>query len=387
VAGRRFAVLLVLRSLAGRRTQSLLVAGSIALAVSVVATLLCLSVDVQRKLTEQLAEFGANVAFVPAGDRATFPASEGDKLAAELPMGSVVSPLLYLRAEIDTGARRPLPIVPVGTEPGTIAQVVRYRLRGRALPEADVPPSGSLPALAGSRLARDAGLSATGGTVPLIVGERRTKASIVGVITTGDSEEDQLFVPLLALEALSGLVGRRSALVARIPGRPEDVARAVRGLHPRAAGASIEVKLLRRIAATAAAALAKVRGLLALLSLVAIAASLLSAGTVLMEQAIERRGEIGLMMSLGASRREVASLMLTEAASLGVYGGLGGSVLGVGVADLLERVVFRSPLALPALVPPTAVLLGLLLALVAAALPLRASLAALPGVALKEDRP
>jgi putative ABC transport system permease protein len=210
---------------------------------------------------------------------------------------------------------------------------------------------------------------------------------VVGVITTGESEEDELFVPLPALEALSGLVGRRSALVARVPGRPEDVARATTGLRPRAAAASIEVKLLRRVAATAAAALAKVRGLLAILSLVTIVASLLSAGTVLMEQAIERRAEIGLMMSLGASRREVASFMLAEAASLGICGGLAGSLLGVGVADLLERVVFRSPLALPTLVPPTAVLLGLLLAVASAALPLRASLAVLPAVALKEDRP
>ena len=150
--------------------------------------------------------------------------------------------------------------------------------------------------------------------------------------------------------------------------------------------ATIEVKLLRRIAATAAAALAKVRALLTILSLVTIVASLLSAGTVLMEQAIERRSEIGLIVSLGASRRSVASLMLLEALSLGFCEGLAGSILGVGVADILERVVFRSALALPALVPPTAVLLGLLLAVASAALPLRASLAVLPAVALKEGR-
>ena len=386
---RGFPLLLVLRSLVGRRTQSLLVAGSIALAASVVATLLCLSIDVQRKVTEQLAEFGANAAFVPAGDRATFPASEGEKLAAQLPAASVVSPLLYARAEIETFDRKRTAVLVVGADPGTIPKVVKYHLNGQPLPQSGTLPSGKLPALAGSRLARDAGLTPTEQphAVSLIVADRRVEMQIVGVITTGEGEDDQLLVPVHALEALSGLQGRRSAFLVHVPGRPEEVERAVAELRPRFAMAGIEAKLLRRVAATAAAALAKIRGLLTILSLVVVVASLLSAGTVLMEQAIERRGEVGLMISLGATHREVTSLMLSEAGGLGLCGGLAGSLLGVAIADLLERIVFRSSLTLPALVPPTVILLGVLLAAAAAVLPLRASLVVAPALALKEDRP
>lgn len=386
---RGFSLLLVLRSLAGRRTQSLLVAGSIALAASVVATLLCLSIDVQKKVTEQLAEFGANVAFVPAGDLATFPASEGEKLAAGLPPGSVASPLLYARAELEIPSGKRIPVLVVGADPGTIPRVVRYRVSGQPLPQSGALSSGKLPALIGSRLAAEAGFASTlqSRVVSLIAGNRRAEAEIVGVITTGESEDDQLLVPVPALEALSGLPGRRSAFLVHVPGRPEEVQRAVAGLRPRIAAAGIETKLLRRVAATAAAALAKIRGLLTILSLVVVVASLLCAGTVLMEQGIERRGEVGLMISLGASHREVASLMLSEAGGLGLCGGLAGSLLGVATADLLERLVFRSSLTLPTLVLPTVVLLGVLLAAGAAVLPLRASLAVAPAVALKEDRP
>jgi putative ABC transport system permease protein len=389
VPARGFSLLLVLRSLAGRRTQSLLVACSIALAATVVAALLCLSIDVQRKVTEQLAEFGANAAFVPAGDLATFSASDGEKLAAGLPAASVVSPLLYARAEIETTDRKRTPVLVVGADPGTIPKVVKYRLSGQPLPQSGTLPSGKLPALVGSRLAADAGLAPTGQphAVSLIVGDRRAEAEIVGVITTGESEDDQLLVPVAALEALSGLEGRRSAFLVRVPGRPEEVEHTIAGLRTRFAAAGIEAKLLRRVAATAAAALAKIRGLLTILSVVVVIASLLSAGTVLMEQAIERQGEVGLMISLGASHREVASLMLSEAGGLGLCGGLAGSLLGVATADVLERLVFRSPLTLPALVPPTVVLLGVLLAVAAAFLPLRASLAVAPAIALKEDRP
>lgn len=387
MATRRFSRLLVLRSLAGRRTQSLLVGGSLALAIAVVTTLLCLSIDVERKVTLQLAEFGANVALVPGGDRATFPGSEADKLSVALPPGSVVSPLLYERVEVGTADRATIPTLAVGVDPGTMAKVISFRLQGQPLPESGALAPGRLPILVGGRLAKRMGLAGAPSSAYLTSGGRRTEADVLGVVSTGESEEDQVFVALPGLEALSGLTGRRSAVLVRVPGRPEDVTQAVAALGPRAASVGIEAKLVRRVAATAAAALAKIRGLLTILSVVVVAASLLSAGTVLMEQAIERRGEVGLKRSLGASNREVALGMLAEAAILGLGGGLVGSLIGIGVADLLERLVFGSPLALPALVPAAAVLLGLLLAVLAAALPLRASLAVLPAVALREDRP
>lgn len=388
MSARHFSLRIVLRSLAGRRIQSLLVAGSIALATSVIAALLCLSIDVQRKVTEQLAEFGANVALVPAGDLTTFLATDGETLAGGLPPGSVSSAVLYSRVEIETAPRIVISVVAVGAEPATMANVMRYRLTGQPLPESGALPSGKLPTVVGARLARRASFAPTGPPwiIAVIVGGRRVDAEVTAVLTTGESEDDQIFVPIPALEALTGLSGRRSALLVQVPGRPEAVARAVSALQARAASVGIDAKILRRIAATGAAALGKIRGLLAILSLVVVAASLLSAGTVLMEQAIERRGEVGLMKSLGATNREVASLVLVEAGLLGLGGGVAGSLGGVGIADLLERVVFGSPLTLPAIVPPLAVLLGLVLTGAAVALPLRASLAVLPAVALREDR-
>lgn len=387
MAARSFLLRLVLRSLAGRRTQSLLVLGSIALATSVVATLLYLSIDVQRKVTAQLAEFGANVALVPAGERTTILAAEASTVADGLPPGSVASPILYQRVDIPT--LKDTSVLAVGVDPATISQVLKYRVAGRPLPEAGTLPSGRIPALAGGRLAQRAGFAST--TAPRLVSlrvhDRTVDVEVVGLVSTGGSEEDQLFLPLSALEEISGLTGRRSALLVRVPGRPEDVARAVAALGSRAASSGVEAKLLRRVAAAAGAALAKIRSLLAILSAVVVVASLLSAGTVLTQQAIERRAEVGLMKSLGAAERAVATLMVAEAGVLGLCGGLVGASLGFGVADVLERAVFDSPLSLPVVLPLVAVLLGLLLAMAAVAIPLRSSLAVLPAIALREDLP
>jgi putative ABC transport system permease protein len=386
MASWRFALRVIGRSLAGRRVQSLLVAGSIAVAAAVVATLLCLSIDVQRKVTAQLAEFGANVAFVPAGSGATFAAADAEALGARLPLGSARCSVLYERASL--AGPPPVPLLVAGVDPLTFGQVLTHRLSGQPLPAAPRLADGRIAALAGGRLARRLNLTAGRASVlALRVQGQPYEVEVIGVLSTGGGEEDQLFVPLPALEAMTGLAGRRSAMLARVPGPPEEVARATAALDSAAAASGISVKLVRRVAAAAGAALGRVRGLLAVLSLVVIAASLLSAGTVLMEQWVERRAEVGLARSMGARAAEVATLALAEVAVLGVAGGLLGAVVGVGAADLLERVVFGRPLSLPVIVLPATVLLAVLLALAAVALPLRSALAIPPALALKEDRP
>jgi putative ABC transport system permease protein len=386
MASWRFALRIVGRSLAGRHVQSLLVAGSITVAAAVVATLLCLSIDVQRKVTAQLAEFGANVAFVPAGSGATFAATDADALGERLPAGSARSSVLYERATL--AGTPPRPLLVTGVDPLTFGGVLTYRLTGQPLPAAPRLADGRIAALAGGRLARRLNVSAGRASALLLSVRAQTyEVEVIGVLSTGGGEEDHLFVPLPALEAMVGLAGRRSAMLARVPGRPEEVARAAAALDSAAAASGISVKLVRRVAAAAGAALGRVRGLLAVLSIVAIAASLLSAGTVLMEQWVERRAEVGLARSMGARAADVATLALAEVGALGVAGGLLGAAVGAVAADVLERVVFGRPLSLPAIVLPATVLLAVLLAVAAVALPLRGALAIPPALALKEDRP
>ena len=61
------------------------------------------------------------------------------------------------------------------------------------------------------------------------------------------------------------------------------------------------------------------------------------AGTIL-----ERRNEVGLMKSLGASNATVASLFLTEAGLLALAGALIGFLAGAVLAHRVGQTVFRS---------------------------------------------
>lgn len=69
---------------------------------------------------------------------------------------------------------------------------------------------------------------------------------------------------------------------------------------------------------------------------------------------LERRGEIGLRRSLGATRAQIRSQFLTEALLLSALGGVGGLFLGIAVTTIYATVQ-----GWPAIVPPWAMGLGL----------------------------
>ncbi|MFM2152607.1 MAG: hypothetical protein RL199_1042 [Pseudomonadota bacterium] len=111
-------------------------------------------------------------------------------------------------------------------------------------------------------------------------------------------------------------------------------------------------------------------------------------------QVRERRREIGLMRALGASRRDVLVLLLSEAAIVGLGGGLAGVLAGLTAVRVVDLVALTWLPDFPYkpetffLVTPGAVLGGLALATAAAmggALgPARTASASDPSVALTE---
>ena len=200
---------------------------------------------------------------------------------------------------------------------------------------------------------------------------------------SGTSDEEALWLPLAVAQDLAGEPGRVSLVQARVEGRGSDaVERAAERL---ARGGGMDVLPLRALSATEQGLLDRMRRLMLLVTLAALAAGALSAYGTLTDLALERKREIALLKAVGAPRRRIIGRFLAESAAIGLVGGLLGWLIGAAFALFIGREVFHATLTLQPGVPPVVVALAMLTALVAAAGPIRLALAVEPARALRED--
>jgi len=250
-------------------------------------------------------------------------------------------------------------------------------------------------AMVGAGLARRMGWQ-IGDEITATVEDRAARFRIVGLVSTGGYEEDQVFAALPAAQALLGLSRgadrvQISALVE--PGsnlRPD-----LRGLDPSEMtpeqyatwycspimGAVItqikevlpntDVRPIRQISQAEVDFLGKVGLLMTLLTVTALSGSALAVMTAMTASVMERRAEIGLMKAIGADDGHIVLIFLSEAALIGLAGGVAGYGLGLGLAQGLARTVFSVSGAVPPVVLPITLLLALAVALLGSAVPVR----------------
>jgi putative ABC transport system permease protein len=131
--------------------------------------------------------------------------------------------------------------------------------------------------------------------------------------------------------------------------------------------------------------LGMVQGLMLMVTLVALFASALGVMTTMTSSVIERRKEIGLMKAVGAERRKIVALFLSEAAIIGALGGAAGFVAGLVLAQVIGISVFATPIGLHALVLPAVMGLAVAVALLASLLPVRRAMGVEPAVVLRGE--
>ncbi|AEF96615.1 ABC transporter permease [Methanotorris igneus] len=73
-------------------------------------------------------------------------------------------------------------------------------------------------------------------------------------------------------------------------------------------------------------------------------------GNVMLMSTIERTKEIGVMKSIGASKRDIITLFLYEALILGVVGSIIGAMLSLGVGYLVVHYLLRSSITMESLI-------------------------------------
>ena len=292
-------------SLWKRRGAAGLAALAVAIGASVAAALLHVSGDVGVKLSRELRAMGPNLVLAPAVGSATRWLDEGAVRARCEAAGVQGVAVLYGSAHVKD---RAIPIA--GADLESLAALHPSWKRHGGLTQA----------LAGATLARrldwhegdSLSLSSPDGT-------RGLRLAIGGTFASGTSDEEALWLPLASAQWLAGEPGHASLVQARVSGGAAQVERVAAAL---AQGGGLEALPLRALSATEQGLLDRMRRLMLLVTLAALAAGALSAYGTLTDLALERKREIALLKAVGAPRHRIIGRFLAESVAIGLVGGV-----------------------------------------------------------------
>jgi putative ABC transport system permease protein len=369
---------LLLRSLDLRASSFALALMAVAVGASVTTATLNLSADLERKMTRELRAYGPNLLVSPplaGGRRATLPQDWVDGIATRAPADTPVwvSPLL-----LASGRAGPEPTMLMGVDFAAAQELSSaWQVDGQW-------PSGAPSCLVGVTLAERLQVR-PGDLLPVQV-ERGDLGSlaVAGLVSTGESEDESVLVPLDWLQEASGRVRQVSAVAVALEAGPEEVTRFA-GVLEASAPFAVEARPLVQVSRAQGALLDRMAGLMALLTLVILVLAGMCVMTTLLSIVVERESEIGLMRSLGASNAEVLRMLLGEATLLGLVGTALGLAAGMGSARWMGRQLFETSIQPRAEVVPWVLGITMVLCWTAVLVPLRRALSVQPATALRGD--
>jgi putative ABC transport system permease protein len=161
---------------------------------------------------------------------------------------------------------------------------------------------------------------------------------------------------------LLGLPGRVSVIEARVPGTPQSIERYITALQKQFP--DVDVHGVRQFGEAQEKIYVKISGLLTATVVLVLILTALCVMAAMTNVAMERRNDVGLMKAIGGATRRVLRLFLTEAALLGLAGGLIGAAIGILLSIGLGKAVFGIAARPRLIVYPISVVLTILVAIV-----------------------
>jgi len=336
-------------------------------AAAVATSLLNLSVDVDSKLRKEFRSYGANVVVVAKQDQ-QLPQGALDQVKSALGGRGLAVPFAYAVARTSNGQS----VVVSGTDFDRVRQLDAW-WRVSAWPH----DSGEV--LVGERAV--AVVSPTGGPFDLSFQGRTRHFIPAGWLRTGAAEDSRVYLSLADFRDWTGV--DPSAIEIAVTGSPAEV----NGVMDRLAKAlpAAEVRPVRQVMEGEARVLGKTHATLIAAAVLVIATSALCVLSTLMGWVFDHRQDFAIMKALGASEWLISGFFAAESAALGVVGAVIGFGIGIGVAAWIGRASFHAPVIPRFSVLPWVLLGSIVVALIAAALPMSVLRRVQPAVILRGE--
>jgi putative ABC transport system permease protein len=207
--------------------------------------------------------------------------------------------------------------------------------------------------------------------------------TVRGIVETGQAEDDQIFVNLSLAQKILGQPGRINHAMLSILSRDFDTDALAARLKEQWPG--VTAAPLRKVSYSEGKILEKIKGLMALVAVIILAATTFCVMTTLVAMVVERTREIALLKSLGAENRSIVRQFLIETCCISLAGIAGGMLVGFLLAQLLGQAVFGAAISFRIAVVPLTLTVSLVAALLAAIMPVRMALRIAPATVLKGE--
>jgi len=352
-----------------RRAASALLAMVVAAAVA--TAMMNLYVDVQAKLRGEFRNYGANVVIV-AKEGQSLPADAVAKIESLMGAKILAVPFSYAVARTKVGHS----VVVVGTD-FSLARRLNSWWKVSQWP--DAPNQ----ALVGLRAAGIVTPDSSSNRQPfeLTFQGKPIQLTPAGVLQTGAGEDSRIYLDQTSFQNWTGITP--STIEVAASGTTVEVESQIRQLAQLLPTA--DVRPIRQIIEGEANVLNKTRATLYAAAALIILTSSLCVLATLMGWVFDRRRDFALMKALGASERLVNGFFAAEAAALGAVGAVTGFFIGIGIAVWIGHANFHATVVPRFGVFPYILIGSVVVALVAAILPITMLRRVQPAIILRGE--
>ena len=383
---RKFFIKMITSSMIRRRSRMLVALLAIAVGATILSGLVTIYYDVPRQMGAEFRNYGANMIFLASSNEAEFNSDTVEEALTYINKSDLVGVAPYRYEAVLIHEQ---PIVAAGTDMTGAKATSPYWLIDGEWPAA----SGDI--LLGKKEAEFLNLK-IGDKVDVIYSteddhvadDGTTEAvektfTVTGILETGGSEEEYVYMDMDDLIFLAGDPGRLDVVELSISGGSEElnayterISEAVPDVAPR---------LVKRVTESETTVLTKLQALVFLVTAVVLILTMICVATTMTAVVTERRKEIGLRKALGASDQGIIGEFMGEGLLLGAVGGILGSALGFAFAQFVSINVFSSSISFQLWLLPLTIIVSVLVTGLACAVPVRSATQIDPALVLKGE--
>lgn len=367
---------MIIHSLIRRRSRMFVALLAVAIGATVLSGLVTIYYDVPRQMGREFRSYGANLVLIPTGGSQTLQEKDVVSATALLTQEKLVgmAPYLYDRAKVNEQ-----PVMVAGTRFEEVKKVSPYwQVRGQwpAPNTTDVVIGADVAELLKVEPGQMITLSAANSS-------NESKVKVAGIVRTGGTEENFLFMDLPELQKMLQKDGQISVAQASIMATEAELNSLIGNVETQVSG--VTPRLVKRVTQSEAMVLGKLQALVYLVTIVVLLLTLICVATTMMAVVAERRKEIGLKKALGAENRSIALEFLGEGLTLGALGGMLGTVLGFFFAETVSVNVFGRAISFQPFIAVSALVVAIVVAGVACLIPVRVATAVEPAIVLRGE--